>query len=113
MSMESMGHIKDKMQLVPAKTRITIDAIAGWWGCSSETASSMLNASRASACQPKDVSWMQLRLSRTVIGNIAEFEDLVPDQKVARRSQTNHALDQRDSGRSRMQRRCHGSKTEG
>jgi len=90
----------DETQLVPVKTHVTIDAIATWWGCSTKTAAEMLHASQAAfAAQPEIVSWMQLRFSRKTAGKIAEFESLDREQQLARRLQTNHALDRRDYAR--------------
>jgi len=90
----------DRMGMVPVKTRVTIDTIAAWWGCSTKKASDMLSQSEdAFSSQSKNASWMKVRFSRAIFGKIAEFEDLDADQKFAQRSRTNHALDQRDYGR--------------
>jgi hypothetical protein len=96
----SIGGGNEGSGLVPFKTRVTVDAIATWWGCSTKIAAEMLHASQAAfASQPESISWTQLRFSRSTTGKIAEFEDLDNDQKLARRYQTNHPLDRRDYAR--------------
>jgi len=94
---EGVGGQENKVQPAPVKTRITLDAIAEWWGCPTKTASNLLRESeKAFASQDQACSWMQLRFSRTILGKIAEFEGLTAEQKATKRSHTNHAQDQRD-----------------
>ncbi|KAK0719295.1 hypothetical protein B0H67DRAFT_572843, partial [Lasiosphaeris hirsuta] len=97
---DEVGSQDNKAQLVPIKTRISIKAITEWWGCPTKTAIDMLKASeKAFANQQEDSTWMQLRFSRATLGKMAEFEDLGAEQKAAKRTQTNHALDRRDYAR--------------
>ncbi|KAK9425352.1 hypothetical protein SUNI508_13088 [Seiridium unicorne] len=82
------------------KTRLEADTISLWWGCSHRSATELLEKSKKALLQqPENVSWLQLRLPRSIIAKIASFEDMEEEGKLRERQRMNHALDRRDFAR--------------